>query len=222
MLKVISPKRAYNLAETHSPVAYQGFRHFWDYPVEIKLGGDPRAQFPEAMTEKPVAYFWARTDGAKFYYIGYAIFHAMDWAKLPSSLLPGEVHRYDLEGVLCRVPYYLPHCRPIPPCTIITVFHHELKSWQSRGDYRPCVWIEPGGHGIRSFDPRCDTGVQLKVGDWRLLPFDPIMESPKNRETIREEFNNNKVNLPDQWSDRGRYPGWFWSRPDELFAALSP
>ncbi len=217
MLKVIPPKRAYSLAETHQPIAWQGFRHYFDYPVEIMTGA---AHMLEAMTKPPVAYFWARTDGKAWYYIGFAFYHVQDWAPFPGSLLPGEVHKHDFEGVLCRVPYYLPHCRPKQPINVITVFHHELKYWTCWGVDRPWVWIEPGGHGVRSCNPIIDTGVRLVIEDWGLLPFDPIMADLKRREIIRQYFNNNGVHLPDQWASNGQYKGLFWTNPDKLFAAM--
>jgi hypothetical protein len=222
-LKVIPPKRAFSLAETHQPIAWQGFNHFWDFPCEILTGIN--GEMLTAMTRGPVAYYWCRTDGKDYYYIGYAFYHTQDWAPFPANLLPGEVHRHDLEGVLCRVPYYLPHCSPqklvwTKGLDIITVFHHELKHWSSVGVYRPYVEIDSGGHGIHSYNPCAAKKVYLYVEDWRLLPFEPIMADGSRREIIRQNFNNNGVHLPDEWSNHGQYKGWFWSKPDELFKEM--
>ncbi len=174
------------------------------------------------MSKPPVAYYWARTDGEKYYYIGYGIFHLLDWSPFPGSLLPGEEHKLDFEGILIRVPYYLPHCRPKDDIDIVTVFHHELKHWSSFGVHRPYVEIDSGGHGIHGYNPCVAQKVYLYIEDWRLLPFDPIMANGKRREIIRQNFSNNGVNLPDNWTHRGQYKGLFWNAPDELFAALFP
>lgn len=107
---MIEPKRAYCLAKTHAPIAWQEFRSYFDYPVDVFLG-DPNWAFPDALKRPPTAYYWARTD-EKFYYIGYAFYHAQDWAAFPAKILPGEEHRHDFEGCLCRIPYYLPHHAP--------------------------------------------------------------------------------------------------------------
>jgi hypothetical protein len=219
MLKVIPPKRAYSLAKTHQPIAIQGFRHYWDYPVEIMTG---EAHLLEAMTKPPVAYYWARTDGKNWYYIGYAFYHVQDWATFPGSLLPGEVHRHDLEGVLCRVPYYLPHNRPKGDIDYIMVFHHEFKTFSMKIADRPIIVIESGGHGITCGEKTLKPGVNLEIESWRLMPFDLIMSNGKRRESLRQEFNNNGVHLPDQWPDKGAFKGWFWSAPDKLFASMLP
>jgi len=213
MLKALSAKRAYSLAERHQPIAFAEFRHFWDYSCEIFEG------FPAALTRPPAAYYWCRTDGEKWYYIGYALYHAQDWAAWPADLLPGECHQYDFEAVLCRIPYYLPHHEPKRGVDYITVHHHELLTFSAPAALRPAIFIEAGGHGIEGL-PRLDGKNVLTIEDWRLIPLDPIMENPKRREGIRQIFNNCGVHLPDQWSNHGQYPGWFWHRPDDLFAAL--
>ena len=162
MLTIIPTKRALTLAHNHAPIAYCGFQHYYDFPVEIKLGGDPRAQFPEAMTTDPVAYYWARTDGKDWYYIGFAFFHAMDWAPFPASVLPGEVHRYNFEGILCRVPYYLPHHEGVGSCRVLTICHHEIKSLSQDWTSRPYIFIESKGHGIKPTSPEFMTAIKNK------------------------------------------------------------
>jgi hypothetical protein len=219
MLKKITGKRAYSLAETHQPIAWQGFRWWADYPTEISFD-DPKKVVLEAMSKPPVAYYWVRTDGKDYYYIGYGIFHLLDWSPFPGNLLPGEEHKFDFEGILIRVPYYLPHCKPKGPIEHITVFHKAL--WAYKEDYEyvnPRVLIESGGHGIRYIGHE-HPDVTLKIEKWCLLPFDPIMSNPKRREIIRQNFNNCGVNLPDQWCHHGQYKGWFWTLPDALFKEM--
>ncbi|MFA5382517.1 MAG: hypothetical protein WC356_05070 [Candidatus Micrarchaeia archaeon] len=224
MLKKITRARAYSLAETHQPIAWQGFRSYWDWPAEINLEGNPNFLALDQITKGPVAYYWCRTDGTDYYYIGYAFYHNVDWANFPGNIVPGEVHRHDLEGVLCRVPYYLPHCKPKEGYEVITVCHHQLDHFRYSEGHRPYVSIEYGGHGIRPctmpYYQATKTENGLGITDWRLLPFDPIMADAKRREIIRQNFNNSGVNLPDQWSSNGQYKGLFWSKPDELFKEM--
>ncbi len=220
MLKVLPSPRAYSLAETHAPIAHCGFHRYLDWPTKIELNSNPMGEIFESMNGFPVCYYWARTDGRKYYYIGFALFHQADWAPFPANLLPGETHRFDLEGILVRAPYYTPHSKPIRGIDVLTVHHHELKSFRIADDYRPEVSIEYGGHGIESYDPKAMVDVCLEVRKWTLIPFDPIMSNPKRREEIRQAFNNNGVHLPDQWGANGAFVGWFWSKPDELFRVM--
>ncbi len=217
-LKVIPPKRAFSLAQTHQPIAWQGFRWWADYPTEISFD-DPKKVILDAMGKPPVAYYWVRTDGERYYYIGYGIFHLLDWSPFPGNLLPGEEHKLDFEGILVRAPYYLPHCRPKDGVDVITVCHHELKSFSCPRIW-PVISIQYGGHGIQANNADVESTNSLAIKDWRLLPFDPLMADAKRREIIRQNFGNNGVNLPDCWAHHGEYKGWFWNRPDELFAAM--
>jgi hypothetical protein len=51
-----------------------------------------------------------------------------------------------------------------------------------------------------------------------MIPYDAIPHAYLKQ--IRAEFNSNGVNLPDQWSDEGKYEGLFYTAPDKLFKEM--
>lgn len=210
-MNIISGKRGVSLARRHLPIIYQGFDSFYDIPTEIQLG-----DFKP--TPKPSCYYWVRCDEVH-YYLGYAFYHYQDWTScIPAK--PFDEHKDDFEGVLIQVPYYLPHNKPKSSAKMITVHHHELLTETYDDEAKPTILIEAQSHAISPSEP-CDLSNSqnyILTNNIRLINIDSLGETWF--ETMRDEFNKHGVNMPDQWSHHGKYTGWFWNCPDDLFKVM--
>ncbi len=210
-MQIITGKRGVSLARRHLPIIYQGFDSFYDIPTQIELG-----DFKP--TPKPSCYYWVRTDEVH-YYLGYAFYHYQDWTScIPAK--PFDEHSHDFEGVLIQIPYYLPHNKPKSSAKIITVYHHELKTETYDDDVKPTILIEAQSHAISPSEPSdlSDSQNYILTNNIRLVNIDSLGETWF--ETMRVEFNKHGVSMPDQWEHHGKYVGWMWTNPDDLFKVM--
>lgn len=208
-MKIIKDKRALSLARRHRPLIIQGYDHPVDIPSKIEFG-----EFKPV--SKPVVYYWVRCD-KDFYYIGYALYHYADYTKCVFAKILGlGEHRHDFEGILVRVPYYKPHHKAKGCGDIITVAHHDFH-YDEDNDV---VSVEARGHGIypEEYWLTSKMGNSLCIDSPRHISLDNFSRS--QWDITKHEFNNHNVNMPDQWSHRGKYKGWMWNHPDKLFKEL--
>jgi hypothetical protein len=214
-MKTIIYARGVSLAKRHLPLIWQGFESLWDIPCKIYLEDLDNFK-PDP---KPTLYYSVKTDEQN-YYILYCFFHPKDWAKFPSSLLPGEVHDCDFEGILLQTPYYLPQHKPKSSAKIITVAHHALLIESYEDDSRPAVVIDSQGHAITPCDPSeiPDSQNYLLLKTFKFINLDK--QGTVWWDTIKLEFNKHSVHMPDQWSHNGKYEGWMWTNPDDLFKVM--
>jgi len=214
-MKTITSARGVSLAKRHLPLIWQGFESFWDIPCKIYLGNLDNFK-PEP---KPVLYYSVKTD-EQHYYIIYCFFHPKDWATFPSSVLPGEVHDCDFEGILLQTPYYLPQHSPKPSAKIITVAHHSLLTESYDDGAKPAVTIDSQGHAIKPCDPSeiPDSQNYLLTQSFKFISLDA--QGNVWWETMKTEFNKHGVCMPDQWGHHGKYVGWMWNQPDDLMKVM--
>jgi hypothetical protein len=213
-MNIIIGKRGVSLCRRHLPTIYQELNNFYDIPCEIYLG-DLNDFKPNP---KPVLYYWVRTD-EQFYYIGYVFYHPKDY----TNFIPGkpfDEHLHDLESILLQTPYYLPNCKPKSSAKIITVYHHELKTESYDDEAKPCVVISAGGHGISPCEPMdlSNSSNYFLTQSFKIINIDSLGETWF--ETMKTEFNKHSVHMPDQWSHNGKYEGWMWTNPDDLFKVM--
>lgn len=213
--KMIPGAYATKIAKKCQPTIYQeiGFSRSnddwkYDIPCEINLG-------PFKLPTQPVVYYYIRQDD-DYYYVCYCFYHWMDYTHCPPGKVFGGEHRSDFEGAIIRVPRFNPDGREPdhPEHKYITVCHDKFLS--SAKAYRS-VWIEFGGHGVHpGLYDGSNAGIEI-FRYVRLINMDRL--GKKYWQIIEKDFNKTGVHLPWQWSDNGKYAGWFWDRPDELFKA---
>jgi len=213
---IIKGKQALHMARqlVENVPIYQGFECVYDMPCKINLGDFD-------FDARPALYYWVRVVN-KTTYIGLAAYHWRDYTRCPFGkalkFLKGE-HRHDFEGMLFRLPSYNPHGIQPYPIDVITVAHHRLIHWGDHdGDL--AITIQARGHAIEPTSIHLDDIDKLhnpmRLKNVRLISYDAI----RNIGEIRQEFNKNGVNLPDQWSHNGEYKGWFYNDPEWLFKVM--
>lgn len=202
MISTIAQKPALKLAKEHRPVFIQGLEDLYDLIVPIPQDLAPivvkHHGFPVSPIDKPTVYFSAKED-ENYHYLLYCVYHRMDWSygqpggPLRDSL---DTHQHDFEGVLRAIPgddsgEYEWAC---------SVFHKELhltRGWM-------VFSIESQGHGIFPVPRRRDFLTQSRnevvYAHYRLVNINSEW-SPEQWIKLRQVFNANGVNLPDQWND---------------------
>lgn len=204
-LKVLEQKRALNVARKCMPVFIQEFESEFDIPCKINFGHE------FSFNPRPHVYYYAWTD-QEFYYVLYIFYHYHDWAKGIAKIW--DEHRHDLEGCLVRTEYFLPHNKVHESYCSFSVFHKEFRKGVSL-DRDDCIFIESRGHGITPIYDRTKIKKKniLTIGKPSMEHFDL---TPTVWKAYQDAFNPN-VHMPNQWSDHGKYMGWMWTKPDELF-----
>jgi len=213
-MKTITGKRAFSLAEHYKPIIETQVKSVFDIPTEINFGN--LEQLPDI-----AAYFSVKTD-EKYYYILYCYYHYWDYTNFLLAK-PFDEHRHDFEGALFRIPYFLPHHEKTIPIDVITVFHKELLyneiEWLSPNTFdlipMNVLYIQSEGHGIKYESKFNYHKNHLIVDNYKLISLNNFTKT--QWETYKKIFNKNHVNMPDQWSDNGKYSGWMWKFPDKLF-----
>lgn len=219
-MKKILGKRAIVLARRHMPDIYQGVEHLVDIPCPMEFG-----EFRQDL--RASLYYAARTD-EKYYYIIYAAYHYLDYTKCPAAQLldilgiANTQHRHDFEGILLRVPYYVPHGKRKEADAVITVAHHELIYYNVWPEGPIEITIQSRGHAIEPIQYADQDFRDLKnpmlLNDVELISLDSFSKGAW--EYIKAEFNKNGVNMPDQWSHKNSFEGWFWNKPGALFNTM--
>jgi hypothetical protein len=195
-----------SLAQHHFPTIHQGYHRLHDIPCAIN---HEKFEPPD----KPTIYYWVRAN-SDHYFLGYAVYHYLDWTNCPFGRLVGGQHRHDFEGILVRTPYYLPHHTPSRIHDRVTVCHNNLK--YCLRDIGPNnVYIEARGHGIHAH------AYDMPVADNWVVVMNPHFINldklgRKWWDITQKIFNLEGVAMPDQWGRQG-YKGLLYKNPARLF-----
>ncbi len=196
MTPMRSRSRARYVAKKHAPTFLQGFDDVRDLITPIQIDKfDP--------SEQPAIYYSVCED-REFWYVLYCVFHRHDWSGLPWPIKSLDEHNYDFEGVLRGVP------KGTLPAWCATVAHSELKF---NGDDPGVYHIESGGHGIHPYPISLNNFIEYR----RYILID--METRRKSSwfaKLRPIFNREGVNMPWQWSHRGKWKGLIYSDPAKL------
>ena len=194
--------------DIYQEVGFSRMNDNWKYdiPCEINFGDF-------VLPKQPVVYYYIRQDD-EYYYVCYCFYHYLDYTNCPPGKIFGGEHRSDFEGALIRIKRFNPDGRMPERDSIITIAHNKYI-------YSQHVWrilIKAGSHAI--YPGGIPSRSYLTITDnIRLINMDKLPQSYWR--TVEAEFKESGVNLPWTWSHQGKYKGWFWNQPDQLFEEMA-
>jgi hypothetical protein len=214
MRKIVGPK-ALKLAKVHCPQIIHYYESPFDIPCEFNFGGFQPVS-------KPTIYYAVRVDN-NYYYILYGIYHYQDWAK--GITKPFDEHRHDFEGILVRTLFKPSYFKKSATYDVITVSHDTMPvRWQAPQNFYATV--ESQGHAIKPFHLQWKKNFMV-LKSWTFISMDQFSTAEWN--SIKANFNQHGVSLPDQWNDvklalkfgKDQTKGLMWKNPARLFKLMA-
>jgi hypothetical protein len=195
-LKILSGKKAKELAIQHCPVIIQEWKSIKDFPTQFVVDTPENMErnLPWLISQPELLFKVSEND--EYYFIYYIIFHPFDWSDSGIPLIKKlDSHTFDTESILLRISKHSGYNY------IATRYHNQLLF--SDAGVSPVVYVEAEGHGIipeENYDDQED--INLAVYRAECIIFTDITQLKTSQLTfIKDALMKAGVDTPEEQGD---------------------